>query len=160
MSKYIKLIISIVACEGIGLIGARFTMSSIETWYQTLQKPFFSPPNWVFALVWTLLYLMMGIATYLVWNKGIADKKVRIALLYFVIQLAFNFLWSYLFFGLRKPLLAFFDIALLWLAIVMTMSSFYKLSKPSLYLLLPYLLWVSFAALLNLSIIILNPGIL
>ena len=157
MSKFGKLIASILICEAVGLISVPFTIASIPTWYATLNKPIFSPPNWLFAPAWTTLYLMMGISAYLVWVKGLKNKKVRTALFYFLIQLVFNFFWSALFFGLHSPLLALIDIFLLWLAIVVTMIKFYQISKPASYLLVPYLLWVSFAALLNFSIVILNP---
>lgn len=157
MNKPVKLIASILICEAVGLISVPFTIASIPTWYSTLNKPSFSPPNWIFGPAWTTLYFMMGVSAYLVWVKGLKNKKVRTALAYFLIQLVFNFFWSFLFFGLHSPLLALVDIFLLWLAIVLTMIKFYQISKPASYLLLPYLLWVSFATLLNLSIVILNP---
>ncbi len=157
MSKFAKLIYAILICEAIGLISVPFTIASIPTWYSTLNKPSFSPPNWIFGPVWTTLYLMMGVSAYLVWMKGFKNKKVRTALSYFLIQLAFNFFWSVLFFGIHSPLLALFDIILLWLVIFLTMVKFYQISKLASYLLLPYLFWVSFATLLNFSIVILNP---
>lgn len=157
MNKLSKLIVSILVCEGVALISVPFTIASIPTWFATLNKPSFSPPNWIFAPVWTILYLMMGTSAYFVWVKGLKNKKVKTALGYFLIQLFFNFLWSILFFGLHSALLALFDILLLWLAIAVTIIKFYKISKPASYLLIPYLLWVSFATILNFSIVILNP---
>lgn len=157
MSKISKLITSVFICEAVGLISVPFTIASIPTWYSTLNKPSFSPPNWIFGPVWTTLYLMMGISAYLIWDKGLINRKVRVALIYFIVQLAFNFLWSIIFFGLHSPLLALFDIFLLWFAILITMLKFYKISKSASYLLLPYLFWVSFATLLNFSIVLLNP---
>ncbi len=157
MSKFVKLVASILICEAVGLISVPFTIASIPAWYATLNKPLFSPPNWIFGPVWTILYLMMGISAYLIWIKGLKNKKVRTALFYFLIQLVFNFFWSILFFGLHSPLLALIDILLLWFTILITMLQFYKISKPASYLLLPYLFWVSFAIILNFSIIILNP---
>ncbi len=156
MKNFLKLITAILVCELVGLISTPFTISSIPTWYATLNKPSFSPPNWLFAPVWTTLYLLMGVAAYLVWREGLKKSEVQRALLYFVFQLICNFLWSFLFFYLRSPLLAFADIVLLWILIVLTMIKFYKISKPAAYLLIPYLLWVSFASILNLFIIILN----
>lgn len=151
-----KLIASIVICEIVGIVSALFTISAIPTWYTKLVKPSFSPPNWLFGPVWTILYLMMGIAFYLIWIRGWKKKKIRTAGMFFLIQLAFNFLWSISFFGLRSPELGFINIVLLWLFIVVTMIRFYPLSKPSFYLLIPYLLWVSFAAVLNGAIVVLN----
>ena len=157
IKKLSKLIVSIVVCEGVGLISVPLTIGSIPSWYSILHKPFFSPPNWIFGLVWTILYLMMGLSVYLVWTKGLKLKKVRVALLIFLVQLTFNLFWSIIFFGLRSPLFALYDIILLWIAIVITLLNFYKISKLSSYLLIPYLFWVTFAAILNLSIVILNP---
>ncbi|MFA5135836.1 MAG: TspO/MBR family protein [Patescibacteria group bacterium] len=154
MNRFLKLITSVVACMSIGALGGWFTASSVRTWYVTLEKPFFSPPNWVFAPVWTVLYIMMGVSFYIIWTSKKGNRKKAVA--FFFIQLVLNFLWSLVFFGLRLPLLAFFDIVLLWIAIVASILQFHKISKPSAYLLLPYFLWVSFASLLNLSIVILN----
>ncbi len=156
MKNFLKLITAILVCELVGLISIPFTISAIPTWYATLNKPSFSPPNWLFGPVWTLLYSMMGVSAYLVWREGLEKKDAKKALLYFVFQLICNFLWSFLFFYLRSPILAFADIVLLWILIVLTMIKFYKISKAASYLLLPYLLWVSFASILNLFIIILN----
>lgn len=156
MNKLLKLIVLILVSEAVGLISAPIAISSIQTWYVTLNKPSFSPPNWIFGPVWTVLYFLMGVAAYLIWDKGLKNKKVMLALKYFLLQLFFNFLWSILFFGLHSPVLALIDIALLWVMIVITTFKFYKISKPAAYLLLPYLFWVSFASILNLSIVILN----
>jgi tryptophan-rich sensory protein len=140
----------------VGILSVPFTLASIPTWYATLNKPPFSPPNWIFGPVWTALYFMMGISLYLVWMKGLKNKKVKIAMLFFAVQLIFNFLWSLLFFGMHSPQLALVDIFFLLIAISMTMVKFNKISKPASYLLVPYLLWVSFATVLNLSIVVLN----
>ncbi len=156
MRKTLRLIISIVVCEAIGLAATPFTIAAIATWYQGLNKPSFSPPNWVFAPAWITLYLLMGVAAYLIWEKGIINKKVKRALIFFLIQLLFNFFWSILFFGLRSPIYGFVDIVLLWLAILITILKFYKISRTTAFLMLPYLAWVTFAAILNFSIIILN----
>jgi tryptophan-rich sensory protein len=151
-----KLTVSIVVCELIGLISTPFTITSITTWYAFLHKPPFSPPNWVFGPVWTTLYFLMGVAVYLIWIKGIKKKLVSLALFFFAIQLFFNFLWSALFFGLHSPVLGLLDILALLLSIILTIVAFYKISKIASYILIPYLLWVSFATLLNISIIVLN----
>jgi tryptophan-rich sensory protein len=154
-----KLIISIIVCEIVGASGSIFTFPNIPTWYSTLTKPFFSPPNWLFGPVWTFLFLLMGISFYLIWVN--AEKKLReqknVSMSLFGVQYFFNVLWSYLFFGLRSPLLGLIGIIILWILIVLTIINFYKISKTSAYLLVPYLLWVSFATILNLSIMILNP---
>ncbi|MEP7166450.1 MAG: TspO/MBR family protein [Candidatus Woesebacteria bacterium] len=151
-----KLIISVVGCETIGFLGTPFTISAIPTWYVTLNKPFFAPPSWIFGPVWTILYLFMGVSLYLIWKQGYQKKRVKIACLFFLAQLGLNFIWSPIFFGLRAPLLGLVVIVAMWVFIVMTMRKFYPLSKPAFYLLVPYLLWVSFATLLNAAIVLLN----
>ena len=156
MRKALKLIISILVCQGAGIIGSLFTSPAISGWYVGIQKPSFNPPNWVFAPVWTLLFLLMGISVYLVWNRGLGSKKTKTAILFFALQLTLNIFWSILFFGLQSPLYAFIEIIMLWLAILLTVISFYKISKTAAYFLLPYILWVSFALILNFSILILN----
>jgi len=155
-TKVLKFITSILVCQGVGIIGSLFTSPAISTWYATLEKPSFNPPNWIFAPVWTLLFLLMGISLFLVWSKGLEDKKIKTAVFIFAVQLVLNILWSTLFFGLQSPLYAFIEISILWLAILMTIISFSKISKPAAYLLLPYIFWVSFASVLNFSILILN----
>lgn len=156
MKNWIKLIISVVVCQATGLLGAVFTTSSISSWYTFLNKPFFSPPNWIFGPVWTLLYLSMGVSFYLIWKQGWKKKKAQSARTFFLAQLGFNFIWTPVFFGLRSPFLALFIIIVLWILIVMTIKKFAVLSKTAAYLLVPYLLWVSFALLLNASIVWLN----
>lgn len=154
--KYFKLAIAIIISELAGIIGSFFTTTSITTWYATLLRPDFYPPNWIFAPVWTILFAFMGIALFLIWEKGLTKKDVRIAFTVFFAQLALNILWSILFFGLHNPGAALIEIFSLWLAILTTIISFYKISKTASYLLIPYILWVSFAAYLNYSIWILN----
>lgn len=151
-------ILFILIVQLIGFIGSVFTQPAIPTWYASLNKPNFTPPNWIFAPVWTILYLFMGMSAFLVWNKNRKkkNKQIKTALIIFTIQLILNVLWSALFFGLNNILLAFLEILLLWLAILLTVIKFYKISKPASLLLLPYLLWVSFAAVLNLTILLLN----
>jgi len=148
-----KLIISVLICLLAGFIGSIFTTPAITTWYAALQRPSFAPPNWVFFPVWTSLFIMMGISLFLVWQKK--EKKV-IALYIFAAQLVLNVLWSVVFFGLRSPLLGLIEIIILWIAILATILSFMKISRTAGYLLIPYILWVSFAAILNFSIWRLN----
>lgn len=152
----LKLITSIAICQIAGFIGSLFTTPAIPTWYAELNKPAFTPPNWLFAPVWVTLFVLMGISTFLVWRQGLDDRQVKIALSIFAVQLVLNALWSVMFFGLRSPLAGLVDILLLWPAILLTILYFRKLSRAAGLLLIPYLLWVSFAAILNLSIFILN----
>jgi benzodiazapine receptor len=151
-----KLVVSIVASLAAGAIGSIFTQQAIPTWYATLEKPAFNPPNWLFMPVWTLLYIMMGVAAFMVWRKGLENRQVRIALIVFLVQLVLNALWSVVFFGLESPLFGLVVIAALWVAILFTVLKFYKISLAAGVLLLPYLLWVTFAAVLNGSIWLLN----
>lgn len=156
ISNFSKLITAIVISEAAGLVGSVFSISAIPAWYSTLNKPALNPPNWIFGPVWTTLYALMGIAAFLVWDKGLNRKDVRMALYVFGLQLALNTSWSIVFFGLQNPGLAFINIVAMWLAIVWTMILFYKISKPAMWLLVPYILWVSFAGYLNYSIWVLN----
>jgi benzodiazapine receptor len=153
----IKLVVSIVACQGAGAIGSIFTTPAIPTWYATLQKPFFTPPSWLFAPAWITLYLLMGIAAFLIWRKGLGQKGVRAALVVFLVQLVLNALWSVVFFGLQSPLWGVVVILALWVAILLTIIRFFKLSTAAGALLVPYILWVSFASVLNVAIWVLNP---
>jgi benzodiazapine receptor len=152
-----KLIISVVACQVAGLIGSVFTAPSIETWYAALEKPAFTPPDWLFAPAWITLYLLMGVSASLVWKRGLDSRRNRIALLVFVVQLVLNVLWSFFFFGLESPLAGVAAIVLLWAAILITILKFFPISRLAGVLLVPYLAWVSFAAALNISIFVLNP---
>lgn len=156
MNNTAKFFISVIGCELVGLLGTPFTTTAIPTWYATLNKPFFAPPNWVFGPVWTLLYFLMGVSFFLIWKQGWNKKKIKIAAQFFLAQLTLNFLWSPVFFGFRSPLLGLFVIVAMWVLIVSTMKKFYPLSRTASFLLLPYLLWVSFATLLNAAIFFLN----
>jgi benzodiazapine receptor len=153
----IKLVVSIIACQCAGLIGSVFTTPNIPTWYAALEKPFFTPPNWLFAPAWITLYVLMAIAAFLIWRKGFAHKGVKCALIVFLVQLVLNALWSVVFFGLQSPLWGMVVILALWVAILLTIIKFFKLSVAAGSLMLPYILWVSFASVLNISIWILNP---
>jgi translocator protein len=157
MNKITRILVVVVTCLVIGYFSGMVTRSAITTWYPTLIKPSFNPPNWIFAPVWSMLYVMMGVAAGLVWNKMESDKVVvKNALVIFAVQLALNALWSYLFFGLKNPMLSGIEIILLWLMIFETYTKFIKINKIAAYLLIPYLLWVSFAMVLNASIWWLN----
>ncbi len=154
--EFVQLGTSIIICLGAGLLGSLFTYGSIPTWYAGLVKPSFNPPNWLFAPVWTALYILMGIAAFLVWRRGLQTKGVKAALLAFLFQLVLNVAWSLIFFGWHAPFFAYLEIIVLWLAIVLTIIYFYRISRPAAWLLIPYLLWVSFASVLNFAIWRLN----
>ncbi len=156
ISSTFQVIIAILISEAAGIIGSVFTSPAIPNWYAGIIKPTFSPPNWVFGPVWTTLFALMGIASYIVWKKGIERRDVKIALSMFALQLILNVAWSLIFFGLQNPALAFLEIVALWLAIALTIVSFYRISKNAAYLLIPYILWVSFAMFLNYTIWSLN----
>jgi len=145
-----KFIFCILITEGAGILGSIATYSSVKSWYLTdLIKPSFNPPSWIFGPVWTLLFFLMGIALYLVWIK-------KNNLFWFWVQLFLNILWSFLFFGLHSPLLALFEIIILWFAILITIIKFWSFNKKASLLLFPYLVWVGFASFLNFSIARLN----
>ncbi len=144
-------------CLAVGYLSSLVTIDSVKTWYPTIQKPFFNPPNWIFGPMWTLLYILMGIAGGLVWNQLENNKElVKKGLLFFTVQLVLNALWSYLFFGLHNILLALIEIILLLLIIIETYLIFKKIDKTAGKLFIPYILWVSFATVLTISIYILN----
>ena len=150
-------ILAVGVCYLAAAIGSYFTGLSVDTWYASLAKPPIAPPGWFIGAVWTVLYLLMGIALFLVLERGRDLPGVGKGIALFAIQLALNVLWSVLFFGLRSPLLALIGILLLWTAVAATLLGFLKISRPAAYLLVPYLLWVSFAAVLNAWILLLNP---
>lgn len=152
----LKLVVAVVISELAGVIGSLFTVSAIVSWYAGLAKPALNPPSWVFTPVWTVLYLLMGIAAFLVWKNSWEKKEIRVALYVFGIQLVLNAAWSVIFFGLQNPGAAFIEIIFLWLAVIAAIIAFAKISRPAAWLLAPYILWVSFAAYLNYSIWVLN----
>ena len=139
----------------VGFLGSFGTSVSIQNWYQYLQKPPLTPPNWIFGPVWSLLYIVMGISLYFV-KIAKTNKNKNIAYQIFGIQLFLNLVWSYLFFNFQKPSLALLEIVILWAAIFLTYLEFRKISQLASRLLIPYLLWVSFASYLNLMIVLLN----
>lgn len=158
------LVLGILLCLAAGAAGSFFTTPAIPTWYAALHKPAFNPPSWLFGPVWTILYIMMGIALYLVQTKNLQARghkvndgnRARGAVAFFGVQLVLNVLWSALFFGLRSPLLALVNILFLWMTIAVCILLFSRISKPAAWLLVPYLLWVSFATVLNYAIVLLN----
>lgn len=158
MKKIIKITLGILVCSGVGYLSSIVTRSSLSTWYPFIAKPSFNPPNYVFPIVWPILYILMGIAVGMVWNHFLTKESlVKKALILFGIQLALNALWSILFFGMQNPRIAFFELILLLLFVLLTCRQFYKISPLASYLLIPYILWLSFAAVLNYSIWTLNP---
>lgn len=156
MKALLKLIASLAVCYLAARVGAVFTSTSIQTWYLTLNKPFFTPPNWLFAPVWLTLYTLMGISLFLIWQQDYHQPQIKIALAIFAVQLILNTLWSLMFFGLQSPLAGLIVIILLWVAIAVTIKMFFPLSKPAVALLIPYILWVTLAAVLNAAIVVLN----
>lgn len=156
MKKIIRLLLFILACQLVGILSTPFTIASIPTWYQALEKPFFAPPNWVFGPAWTLLYALMGISAYLIYQNGWKKPTIAKALRLFGLQLLVNFIWTPIFFGLQAPLLGLVVILILWMLIVLTIHRFFFISKLAAVLLLPYLAWVSFATVLNAGIAFLN----
>lgn len=156
LKNILTLVLSIAVCQGAGLIGIVFTVSSIENWYNLLNQPSFRPPNWLFGPVWTILYSLMGISLYWIWTAGTKKKEVRDALKLFAVHLILNTSWSIVFFGMHNIPLSLVNIIALWVLIVIVMIKFYKIDKRASLILLPYLAWVSFATILNFAIVLLN----
>jgi len=178
-TKIYKLLISIIICEMAGVVGSFFTTTEINGWYKSLNKPSFNPPGWIFGPVWTTLFVLMGISLYLIWeNKWEPKNKINFKnkkswnktsqkllsgswqkaniIIIFATQLILNVLWSVIFFGMHSPEVAFFELIMLWFAILFTIINFYRISKIAALLLTPYILWVSFAGVLNYFVWILN----
>lgn len=156
MKKLFQILLAIIICQSAGAVGSFFTVSSIDSWYAALNKPFFNPPNWLFGPVWLLLYTLMGIAAYLIWQQGWQQKRIKTALVLFSGHLLLNALWSIVFFGWQQIGLALINIILLWLSIGLVIMFFQEIDRRAAWLLVPYFLWVSFAAVLNAAILILN----
>jgi tryptophan-rich sensory protein len=156
MTTVLRFTISIAVPLLVGGLSGIATARGVQQWYPSLVKPAFNPPAWIFGPVWTLLYVMMGIAAFLVWQQGWEKASVRAALAVFAVQLLLNGLWSILFFGMQSPGLAFGEIILLWLSILATVMLCWRVTAAAGLLLLPYAGWVTFAAVLNGSIWILN----
>jgi benzodiazapine receptor len=156
MAKIGRLICSVSVCLLTGFLGSLATRNSITNWYAQLSRPSFTPPDWTFGVVWPALYVIMGISAFLIWNKGLKRRKVKIALGIFVLQLVLNGLWTPIFFGLHLIGVALVEIVILWVAILLTILAFWRVSKTAALLLLPYILWVSFAVVLNAGLFLLN----
>jgi translocator protein len=151
-----RLILCIIICQLAGVAGSVFTSSSVATWFPTLITPSYAPPGWVIGVVWTILFTLMGISLFLVWREGLEKPDVKMALYIFAAQLVVNILWSWAFFGLQSPLAGLAVIAVLWVLILLNIVKFWPISKWAGGLLVPYILWVSFAAFLNFTIWRLN----
>jgi len=149
---WLGLAVFLVLCFGVATLGGMATTPNIPNWYAGLAKPSWTPPSWIFGPVWTALYFSMAVAAWLVWRKG----NAAMPLILFAVQLALNCVWSWLFFGLHSPGIAFVDILLLWIAIAATTMVFWRRSLVAGLLLGPYLTWVGFAAVLNFAIWRLN----
>lgn len=156
MTNKIKLIVSLILPQAAGGLGAFLMGDSVSAWYRVLEKPFFNPPSFIFGPVWTALYFLMGIAAYLVWKRAKENIEARKAMNIYWIHLALNASWTPIFFGLHNIGLAFLNIVVLWALILILIIKFWKISKTASYLLMPYILWVSFATYLNYAIWTLN----
>jgi translocator protein len=156
MKNWMKLALSIALPLAVGSIAGLFTRPEIDNWYKTIEKPDWQPPNWVFGPVWTLLYIMMGIALYLIWRSKAPVQKKRTAITLWVIQLVFNFFWSYIFFRQHQLDWALGEIIVLWFFILLTIFAFSRINKLAAWLLVPYISWVSFASILTYTIYQLN----
>lgn len=154
-SSFIKLIISITIPLTLGFVAGMFTAQAVPDWFAGINKPIFSPPNWIFGPVWTALYLIMGISFYIIWQQE-STKRKKYAIVFYAIQLSLNFAWSFLFFYFHLIGFALFDIVLMWFTILLMIINFYPLSKKAAIINIPYLLWVSFATILNAAYFILN----
>ena len=154
MNNAVKLLIALAVPLLIGFFGSFFTVSEIGSWYQTIRKPSWNPPNWIFGPVWTTLYVLMGISLFLIWRSSASHK--RIAIILFAIQLILNFFWSFIFFKQHQIGFAFAEILALWLMIILTILAFGRINKLAAWLLVPYISWVSFAVILNFAIWQLN----
>jgi translocator protein len=157
MNNVVKLIIAIAIPLIVGGISGFFTVSSVGGWYQTINKPSWNPPNWIFGPMWTTLYVMMGIALFLVWKTDTSTELKKIAIILFAVQLILNFFWSFIFFNQHQPGWALADIIAMWCCILLTIFAFAQVNKTAAWLLVPYISWVSFAGILNYTIWRLNP---
>jgi len=153
--QILKLLLSVILPVSLGAIAGMFTAQSVPEWYATLNKPSFNPPSWIFAPVWTALYILMGISLFMIWKQG-ASKLRNLAILVFMLQLLLNFAWSFIFFYFQMIGFALVEIIFLWISIVVMQVLFYKIKPLAAYINIPYLLWVSFACVLNASFYVLN----
>lgn len=156
MNNILRLFISVFIPLLVGGLSGFFTATGVDAWYRTINKPSWNPPNWIFGPVWTTLYVMMGISLYLIWKAAASTTAKRSAFIFFGVQLLLNFFWSVVFFRLQSPGWALVEIIFLWVAILLTIFSFSRINKAAAWLLVPYISWVSFAAILNYTIWRLN----
>lgn len=156
MSNIVKAIIAIALPLMVGATSGFFTVTGVESWYQTIQKPSWNPPNWIFGPVWTTLYIMMGVALFLVWKEDTSEELKKIAFTLFAVQLILNFFWSFIFFNQQQPGWALVEIIAMWVFILLTIFAFAQVNKTAAWLLVPYISWVSFATILNYTIWQLN----
>ena len=156
MNNWLKLLISVIIPQLVAASGAYFTITGVGSWYIQINKPDWNPPSWVFGPVWTMLYILMGVSFFLIWKSGASSNLKKTAVFFWIAQLVANFFWSFIFFGQHEIGLAFFEILLLWVLILFTIFCFAKISKLAAWLLVPYISWVSFAAILNYTIWELN----
>ncbi len=154
--QFCKLAIAIIICELVGIVSALFSKVVGNVWFASIVKPSWNPPGYLFGPVWTTLYLLMGISIWIIWISNNNQLQKQKAFSIFIVQLLFNFCWSIIFFRYHQIDVALFDIVILLISIIITMVSFYKINKLAAWLLLPYLLWVSFASFLNYTIWSLN----
>lgn len=154
-SNPFKFVVSLGLCFFVAFLGGMATAPAVSSWYQTINKPVWNPPSWIFGPVWTVLYLLMAISFFLIWKKGVT-KKTKKPLTLFLVQLILNLIWSFIFFGIGNFWLAYAELIVLWVFILATIQSFWKISSTAGWLLIPYILWVSFAGVLNLTIALLN----
>jgi translocator protein len=156
-SQIIKLVVSLILPLGVGAIAGQFTAKAVPEWYASLNRPSFSPPNWVFGPVWTALYILLGISLFLIWKLD-SGKERNLAICVFLLQLLLNFGWSFIFFYYKMIGFALFEIILLWMSIVIMLFLFYKIKPIAAYINIPYFLWVTFATILNSVYYFLNRG--
>jgi translocator protein len=152
-----RLIISIIIVFLAGAVGTVYTLQEITTWYVSLTKPSWTPPNWAFGPIWSTLYVLIGISLFLVWREGLDRKDVRLAILVFAVQLVLNVVWSLVFFATHNIFGGLVLVILLWISILVNIIVFYRISKPAGLILIPYLIWVSIASYLNYTVFLLNP---
>jgi translocator protein len=157
VSEIPKLIVSILAVFLAGAVGTVYTLKEITTWYVSLIKPSWTPPNWAFGPIWSTLYVLMGISLFLIWREGLERKDVKIAILVFAVQLVINVGWSIIFFATHNIIGGLVLVIILWISILINILVFYRISKPAAIILIPYLIWVTIAGYLNYTVFVLNP---
>ena len=155
ISHIFKLLASLALPLGLGALAGLFTAEAVPEWYETLNRPSFNPPNWLFGPVWTILYILLGISLFLIWKQS-ASKKRNLAIFVFLLQMALNFAWSFIFFSFNMIGFALIEIILLWISIIIMLVLFYKIKPVASFINIPYLIWVTFATILNASYYILN----